>query len=392
MARKASFKVTNTRRGWKVEIPASFSPNGERTRSFFKTRDEAKEAASRFRSQQEAHGSAAALIRPALAEDALRAEILLEPYGISILEAARRIASMEEAARRSSVVEAAFEMFLAAKEGRSDSQERAYSHLAAGMKEDFSGRSLSTITGAELLAHVETRTGTPSSFNRRAETLKTFWRWCSRAPRAWCDSKIIEVLESKETIKGNTGVLSAEECRKLMTTAEEHYPDCVPAFAIALFTGMRKAELARLQSCDVRDDGLEVPALSAKTKRRRFIQMPPPLKAWLETYPIEEAVTPSNWVRKEKAVRRLAGWKVWADLLDEPEPPENLPSWPENGLRHTHASVHIALGKPLESLTFEFGHSGGAHVLKSHYVGTMPKAEAASIWALGPRETTSSLD
>lgn len=37
------------------------------------------------------------------------------------------------------------------------------------------------------------------------------------------------------------------------------------------------------------------------------------------------------------------------------------------------------ISKPLESLTFEFGHSGGAQVLKSHYVGVMPKAEAGEI-------------
>lgn len=384
MARKPSFKVSNTSRGWKVEIPASFSPTGERTRCFFKTRDEAKEAASKFRGQQEAHGSAAALIRPGLAEDALKAELLLEPYGISILEAARRVAGIEEAARRSSLIEAAFELFLAAKEGRSESQERAYTHLSAGMIEDFSGRPLSSLTGAELLEHVEKRTGTPSSFNRRAETLKTFWRWCARSPRGWCDSKVIEVLEFKETIKGHTEVLSAAECRKLMLTAEEHYPDCVPAFAIALFTGMRKAELTRLQVEDIRADGIEVPALSSKTKRRRFIQMPGPLAAWLDSYPVGETVTPANWARKEKAVRRLAGWRVWCGLVDPAEPPDDLKPWPDNALRHTHASVHIALGKPLDSLTFEFGHSGGAQVLKSHYVGTMPKAEAVEIWRIGP--------
>jgi hypothetical protein len=44
----------------------------------------------------------------------------------------------------------------------------------------------------------------------------------------------------------------------------------------------------------------------------------------------------------------------------------------------------IALGKPLESLTFEFGHSGGVQVLKSHYVGVMPKAEATKIVKIQP--------
>jgi hypothetical protein len=61
-----------------------------------------------------------------------------------------------------------------------------------------------------------------------------------------------------------------------------------------------------------------------------------------------------------------------------------MPTWPHNALRHTHASVHVALGKSIESLTFEFGHSGGTQVLKSHYVGVMPKAEAAKIMKIRP--------
>lgn len=47
----------------------------------------------------------------------------------------------------------------------------------------------------------------------------------------------------------------------------------------------------------------------------------------------------------------------------------------------------VALGKPLDNLTFEFGHSGGAAVLKSHYVGVMTKAEAIKIWSIGPSGT-----
>lgn len=52
----------------------------------------------------------------------------------------------------------------------------------------------------------------------------------------------------------------------------------------------------------------------------------------------------------------------------------------------------VALGKPLESLTFEFGHSGGAAVLKSHYVGVMTKKDAEKIWTLGPNGTTVPLE
>ncbi|MEI6606140.1 MAG: hypothetical protein WCP35_12575, partial [Verrucomicrobiota bacterium] len=82
--------------------------------------------------------------------------------------------------------------------------------------------------------------------------------------------------------------------------------------------------------------------------------------------------------------RRLAGWKVWSDLVEPVVPPDNLPEWSHNALRHTHASVLVAMGTPLETLTFEFGHSGGAQVLKARYVGVMPKAEAQKILNLRP--------
>lgn len=169
--------------------------------------------------------------------------------------------------------------------------------------------------------------------------------------------------------------------------AENHYPECVPAFAISLFTGMRNVELERLDPANVTTEGITLLIDSTKTNKRRFIEMPAVLAAWLRAYPIRETVLPANWFRKEKAVRQKAGWNVWCALLDPPAAPKEYPEWPDNALRHTHASVMVALGKPLESLTFEFGHSGGASVLKSHYVGVMTKAEAIAIWSIGPKGT-----
>ena len=151
---------------------------------------------------------------------------------------------------------------------------------------------------------------------------------------------------------------------------------------------MRNSELERLDPSDITQEGITLNADTTKTNRRRFIEVPAPLAAWLKAYPVDSTVLPANWFRKEKAVRRRAGWRVWCDLFDPPNAPEDHPDWPDNGLRHTHASVMVALGKPLDNLTFEFGHSGGAAVLKAHYVGVMIKAEAIKIWSLGPSRAT----
>ena len=48
------------------------------------------------------------------------------------------------------------------------------------------------------------------------------------------------------------------------------------------------------------------------------------------------------------------------------------------------ASLLVPLGKPLETLIFEHGHTGGVEMLRRHYIGAMPKAEALIIWAIGP--------
>jgi len=117
--------------------------------------------------------------------------------------------------------------------------------------------------------------------------------------------------------------------------------------------------------------------------------MTEPLAAWLKCYPVTEDFIPNNFERKDKAVRRAAGWRVWSDLfenrgLGHADPPESAPQWPQNAIRHTAASMHVALGKPIEMLVFEHGHAGGLQMLREHYVGKLLKAEAIKIWALRP--------
>ncbi|BCU77602.1 hypothetical protein llg_23170 [Luteolibacter sp. LG18] len=323
MGRPPSFKIAQTEDGWKVEIPASLSASGKRERAFFKTRDQAKAHAANLRAKRQAHGENAAAIRPALAEEATKASEMLAPVGLSLIDAARIAVGIEEAKIGSEFVEIALAAFVLTKEAKSEAQVRAYEHMRAALAGEFAGRKLSTITGQELLNHVEATTGRDSTFNRRAETIRTFWRWCAKAPRTWCDSRLIDVLERKDVRRAPIGILTHEECRQLLQAAESHYPECVPGFAISLFTGIRRAELERLEVSDFTEEGIVIHAASAKTGRRRFIHFPMPLEQWLAAYPLGSSVLPANWTRKEKAIRRLAGWKVWSDLVQPATPPAN---------------------------------------------------------------------
>jgi integrase len=394
MAKPVRFKPVSTSSGWCINIPGKYSDSGKRERQFYPTRDKALEVSATLKDRVKEFGTMARAIAPSLAEDAVSATKLLAPLGITLLDAVTRFVEMETRNRASVSVEDAVAAFRATGDEWSKSQATAYKLRGEKLTAAFPDRMISTITGEELQKHLEDTTAGPGGFNQNLRLIRTIWNWSAKPPRKWSDTEAIKHLDAKGTVSAEVGTLTAAQAATLLHAAENHLPDCVPAFAIALFTGMRQQEIDRLEPSDITPEGITVPATSAKTKRRRFVQMPEPLSAWLKAYPIGESVTPSNWSRKEKAVRRLAGWKVWSDhvctiKLDPPmdaAPPNDLPEWPQNALRHTAATVSIALGKPIEQLTFEHGHVGGLEMLRRHYVGAMPKAEALKIWALRPEK------
>jgi hypothetical protein len=211
MPRIPSFKFVKTTRGWKVEKPGSLSATGQRERHYFKTRDLAIEFAAKLKEGLQAHGANASTIRPALADEATRAAGMLKPYGISLIDAAKRIVKIEKDKAASMDVAVALATFLHEKDDKSDSQRRAYEKMSTALQMDFPGRMLSSITPSELYAHVEAYTGADTTFNSRATSIKTFWRWCSKLPRNWCDLKTAEVLEKRKTRRSAIGVLTAEQ-------------------------------------------------------------------------------------------------------------------------------------------------------------------------------------
>ena len=68
--------------------------------------------------------------------------------------------------------------------------------------------------------------------------------------------------------------------------------------------------------------------------------------------------------------------------------PASRGEWPKNVMRHTCASIQVAIGKPLEELIFACGHSGGTALLKQHYLAKLTKKDALAILTLGPGGST----
>lgn len=90
MPARPKFVPIETKDGWMVSVPESMSRSGRRERKYFGDNKEALSFAARLRDQYHA-GQRGGLIPLALALQAAEAADLLEPHGISLVEAAREV-------------------------------------------------------------------------------------------------------------------------------------------------------------------------------------------------------------------------------------------------------------------------------------------------------------
>jgi len=394
-----------SRNRWRVTIPASLQPNGKRVRSWHLTRDAARDYLAGIVSGPEP----SAIIPPALAMKADEARLILEPLDLDLVEGAKLLRQVfaalagtgtpleaakawqvAHAARLASVtMGAAIPLFLATRDNLRDATVRGYKHHLNRALEPLHEMILADITISDVNAALAPRP--PSVRHAVQVTLGTFWRWCAISTRGWCDVKVLESLEPVR-LDHDTEIscLTPEQARAVLSGAEATSPGCAVGFAVAIFAGVRQRELEKLTWSAISADHIEIDASVAKRHSRRLIPICPTLRSWLDEHrgeaELDDLIVGPNWINTSKTARRRAGWDL--KLQHPPKgvlPPITRGAWPKNVNRHTCASVQIAIGTPLDDLTFKFGHSGGAVLLKQHYLGKITKKDALAILAIGPK-------
>ena len=80
-------------------------------------------------------------------------------------------------------------------------------------------------------------------------------------------------------------------------------------------------------------------------------------------------VTPSNFVKAFAALRAAAGLKT---------------AWPDNALRHSFASYHLAHFKDAGALALDMGHTNSGMIF-ANYRQLVRPAEAERYWNLKPQ-------
>lgn len=402
----------NNRKRWKVDIPASASDTNKRIRAWFETREQGRE----FLDGDESPTcpEPRAIIPPSVALDAdtarqrltaagldvtlaevarayVEASKILGDSGGTLADACRAYADDQTARNASKTMgEAVIEFMDTKSETLRPLTLRGYRYTLETAFAELHPMTLADIKPDDLIAILGPKK--PSTRAMHLRNLRVFWAWVSKAPREWATMKPVDSLEyRKEAGEGDIETLKPAEARALLRSAEKQSPNAAVAYAIAIFGGVRMDELKRLRWRDILPEHIEIGRDVAKKLSRRLVPISPSLRAWLDEHTPAEAdpndfIVGTNWREASKAVRRRAGWKVSARLLKK-QPKATRGAWPVNACRHTCASILVATGEPLETLTFQFGHSGGHTLLRRHYVGRMTRKQAIEILSIGPKGT-----
>jgi integrase len=342
-----------------LKFVVNYKRNGKRARSFFETKKEAQTYAQ-LKSNQLLIGET---------EGAKQ----LAAFGKTIADAIAFYLPHLQASNKTCTFAELLAELLPAKEtdGASGPYLKDLKCRLGQFEKTFGEKLVSEITPGQIDDWLRNLKVSPVTRNNSRRTIRTAFSFA--LARGYCvDNPVVKTAKAKE-IEGTVGILTVPETKRLLEAADWAL---VPFIAIGAFAGLRRAELDRLDWSEVdRESGLiTVHAAKAKSARRRFVKIHENLLKWLAPYATHRgAVAPLNCRKMLKATRLAAGIK----------------HWPDNALRHSFASYHLAQFNDAAALALQLGHTDAGLVFQ-HYRQIVKPKDAEKFWNLIPTSDVSS--
>jgi integrase len=351
-----------------LKYVVGYRESGRRRRSFFETKGAADAFAVFKNAERQQSGIQHSEFPEGLrimAQDAMEA---LQPFGKTIKDAvAHYVAHLKANERSCSAVELVKQL-LKAKEAAGVG-ERHLGTLRSRLNyfaEEFDNKLVAEITATNIDDWLRSLDVGTLTRNHYRSVLVSAFKFARR--HGYAVENPAEGASKAKVISGRPGILEVEQASALLCNAPT---DIVPFLGIGLFAGLRRAELEKLDWSEVDfESGLiQVTAEKSKTAKRRFVTLQPNLREWLLPYRKRKGnVTQHETFRQSFNQARIA-----AGIVD----------WPENCLRHSFASYHLAHFKNAAATALELGHHD-SRVTFAHYRELVKPVEAARYWLLKP--------
>jgi integrase len=360
------YKHSKTGR-WVIE---GIRVQGKRQRRFFRTKTAADQELVRIQTKLRREGEEALALKDSLRMMALEVTRDLEPFGKTLRDAGDFYLKYLREAHKSISVEALVSEVLAMQKRMKRSPEHQ-DDLKIRLRhfcETFGLSPVRTITSKEIETWLHDLKLSPQSINNYRSRVSILFNYGVK--RGYLERNPVTIIERMKNVDQAPEIFTVDELRLLLNKAPSQL---LPMFAIGAFAGLRTAELGRLEwkNINLIRGFIDVPASKSKTARRRLITMAPNLRAWLSPY---AGHTGKLWSRHldHYYYFALQTWKA-----------AGLTKWPNNGLRHSFASYHLAKHQDAPRLALDMGHVN-AQMIFSNYREIVTPEEAERFWKIFP--------
>jgi integrase len=374
---------------------ADYSQGFRRLRSF-NNATEARAEAKKIATKIAAGEAEAAQIRGKDAAAYGQAVELLRPTGMNLIAAAARVAEAVKILGGDRIVEAAKDfarrnpverrprtarqvadelLELKTRRGASERYLQDLRYQLNKLTERFSSVDIAHLTTGDLQLWFDRLDAAPRTVRNLRSAAAGLFRFAEA--RGYI-GKGDNPATATEKIKAKNGddieIYSPGELARLLAAA----PDGIrPAMAIQAFTGIRTAELGRLdwQSVKLERGHIEITAGNAKTASRRIVPILPNLEAWLQSHAKKAGkVIPSGSDYYHEIMREAAS-QTKTDSLPAVE-------LKHNALRHSFISYRVAATQNVAQVALESGNSPA--MIFAHYRELVTADDATAWFAIAP--------
>jgi integrase len=351
-----------------LKFVVNYREAGKRKRSFFENKAQAESFVAFKNAELKRNGVEHAEFPTALRVMAQHAVEKLKPFGRTIMDAVDHYVTHLKATEKSCTAVQLVKELLAAKEadGVSAYHLRDMRYRLGAFAEKFDGRMVATITSKEIDAWLRSRPLSGLTRNHYRQHMVAAFNFAVR--QGYATANPAAGAAKAKVISAAPGILTVSETARLLEAAT---PDILPYIAIGLFAGLRRAELERLDwsEIDFESGLIEVKAKKSKTAQRRHVQIQPNLREWL--MPLRKL--------KGSVTSTLGFRESWAQAREA----AGITEWPDNALRHSFASYHLAHFKNAAATALELGHHD-SRITFAHYRELVKPKEAERYWNIKP--------
>lgn len=343
--------------------------DGKRRRQFFRSEKEARRAMRELDIQIRREGEAGVGISDADRILTRAAAALLEPYGKSVLDAARFYADhLATLATDIGVAPLAAEYETAKRNAKASGVYLvAIKHRLGRFVDVFGYRTVRTIKTAEIEEWLHGLGLGPVSVNNFRVCVGGFFSYAVR--RGYLELNPVKAIDKVRVDDEPPQIFSPADMATILNAAPA---SLLPTLVLGGFAGLRTSELMRLEwhEVDQARGYIHVAAKKTKSARRRLVKILPNLAAWLSLF--------ANMTGLIYAEPK----RTYYNALDRLVASTGI-KWPKNGLRHSYASYHLAKFEDAGGLALQLGHTSTKLIFENYRELVRPE-EAEAYWSIVP--------